>query len=93
MTKLFQDLMGALQNKQEQKTQGTAKDFVNEASKQGFTMSVPDFFRFAKMAKGKDMGQVVHELRESGDIDENLFQQLKQKASGFLNLLKMVTGK
>ena len=88
MTKLFQDLVGNLQQ-----PASNSRQFVEEARKQGFSMTPQDFFRFAEMAKGRDMGEVVRELRESGDIDDGTFQNLKQKASGFINLIKMVSGR
>lgn len=87
MTKLFQEL-GMSGNGVSNDT----KSFIDQASRQGFKMSVPDFFRFMEMAKGRDMGAVVQELRQSGAINEQQFQSLKQKASGFLNMIKMVSG-
>lgn len=87
MTKLFQEL-GMSGNG----ASGDTKTFLENASRQGFKMSVPDFFRFMEMAKGRDMGAVVQELRQSGAIDEKQYQSLKQKASGFLNMIKMVSG-
>ena len=93
MTNLFRELMPKAKPQDHAQPNSSTSDFINEASKQGFTMSVSDFFRFAKMAEGKDMGAVVQELRESGAIDEATFQDLKQKASGFLSLIKMATGK
>lgn len=56
-------------------------------------MNVSDFFRFYRMIRGKDMGAVVQELRSSGAIDDKTFEDLKQKAQGFLNLIRMVIGK
>lgn len=88
MTKLFRDLGGSIAT-----PQSDSRQFVEEARKQGFSMTPQDFFRFAEMAKGRDMGEVVRDLRESGDIDENTFQDLKQKAFGFINLIKMVSGR
>ena len=86
MTRLFRELT---MSQSQTPDQGSAKAFVQEASKKGFGLTVRDFFRFAEMAKGRDMGQVVRELRESGDIDDNLFGQLQQRASGFMSLIKM----
>ena len=84
MTRLFRELgMAPPPN------DGSAKAFVQEAARKGYSLTVRDFFRFAESVKGRDMGQVVRELRESGDIDDNLFQQLQQKASGFMNLIKL----
>ena len=87
MTQLFRDMM------QNSKPDGTTNDFIAEASKQGFKMNVSDFFRFFRMVRGKDMGAVVQELRSTGAIDDRTFEDLKQKAQGFLNLIKMVIGK
>ena len=89
MTRLFQELMPS----QNGRTDGSANDFIAEASKQGFKMNVSDFFRFYRMIRGKDMGAVVQELRSSGAIDDKTFEYLKQKAQGFLNLIRMVIGK
>ena len=84
MTKLFRELgMGS------NDTGSDAKSLVRDAAKKGYRMTVPDFFRFAESVRGRDMGQVVRELRESGDIDDNLFSQLQQRASGFMNLIKL----
>lgn len=85
MTKLFRELGMANQNN----TGSDARSFVQDAARKGYRMTVSDFFRFAESVKGRDMGQVVRDLRESGDIDEGLFQQLQQRASGFMNLIKM----
>lgn len=82
MTRLFHDL--------QQNTQSSsANDFINDASRRGFRMTVPDFIRFFKMAQGKDMGAVVQELRQSGALDEATFADLKNKAQGFMQLIKM----
>ena len=94
MTKLYRDLVMSQTPRQPQgRGQSDTKSFIAEASRKGFSMNVQDFMRFAEMAKGRDMGQVIQDLRESGDIDENTFQDLKRKATGFMGLLKMVTGK
>lgn len=82
MTSLYRDLMS-------KPASSDAKSFVDEASKKGFKMNVPDFLRFAQMCQGKDMGAVVQELRSSGAIDDKTFNDLQQKASGFMNLIKM----
>lgn len=85
MTRLFHDLMP--------QQGGGANEFIQQASKQGFGMNVADFMRFAKMAEGKDMNAIVQELRQSGAISDAQFNDLKQKATGFMSLIKMVTGK
>lgn len=86
MTRLFREL-------QSQPQSSNTNEFINHAAKQGFGMNVQDFMRFAEMAKGKDMGAVVQELRQSGAIDDRTFSDLQRKASGFMNLVRMVTGK
>ena len=85
MTKLFRDLMP----QQESNTGGTGNEFIDHASRQGFRANVQDFIRFFKMAQGKDMGAVVQELRQSGALDEATFADLKNKAQGFMQLIKM----
>lgn len=83
MTRLFHELGMS------QAPVSDAKAFVQGEARKGYGMNVRDFFRFAESIKGRDMGQVVRELRESGDIDDNLFKQLQDRASGFMNLIKM----
>jgi hypothetical protein len=61
--------------------------FIDQAAKQGFKLNVADFIRFAKMAKGHDMGEVVRELRESGQINDNQYKQLEEQAKGFMGLI------
>ena len=85
MTKLFRDLMP----QQESNTGGTGNEFIDHASRQGFRMNVQDFIRFFRMAKGKDLGAIVNELRQSGAMDDALFADLKQKAEGFMQLIKV----
>lgn len=94
MTKLFRELesMRPLSN-QTAGSQTSTKEFIDNASKQGFKMTPQDFMRFAKMAEGKDMGAVVQELRSSGAITDAQFSELQNRASGFMSLLKMFTGK
>ena len=85
MTRLYRELGMAPPSS----NTGDAKSFVQEQARKGYSLTARDFFRFANSIKGRDMGQVVRELRESGDIDDNLFRQLQERASGFMNLLKM----
>ena len=85
MTKLFRDLMP----QQGANTGGTGNEFIDHASRQGFRANVQDFIRFFKMAQGKDMGAIVQELRQSGALDEATFADLKNKAQGFMNLIRM----
>lgn len=85
MTKLFRDLMP----QQGSNTGGTGNEFIDHASRQGFRAIVQDFIRFFKMAQGKDMGAIVQELRQSGAMDEATFADLKNKAQGFMQLIKM----
>lgn len=85
MTRLFREL-------QSQPQSSNTNEFINQASKQGFGMNVQDFMRFAEMAKGKDMGAVVQELRQSGAIDDKMFADLKKKATGFMNMINMFKG-
>ena len=94
MTKLFRELesMRPSCNTAVGNQNGT-KEFIDNASRQGFKMTPQDFFRFAKMAEGKDMGAVVQELRSSGAISDAQYNDLQNKASGFMSLLKMFTGK
>ena len=84
MTRLFRELGMA-----QPTNDGSAKTFVQEEARKGYSLTVRDFFRFADSIKGRDMGQVVRELRESGDIDDNLFRQLQERASGFMRLINM----
>ena len=46
--------------------------------------------RFARMARGRNMGEIVQELRESGQIDETQYQRLEQQAKGFLGLIQRI---
>ena len=46
--------------------------------------------RFARMARGRNMGEIVRELRESGQIDETQYQKLEQQAKGFLDLIQRI---
>ena len=94
MTKLFRELesMRPLSS-QTAGNQTSTKEFIDNASRQGFKMTPQDFMRFAEIAKGKDMGAVVQELRSSGAISDAQFNDLQNKASGFMSLLKMFTGK
>ena len=87
MTQLFRDLMP------HDRPAGSGNDFIDQASRQGFRMNVQDFIRFFKMARGKDMGAIVNELRQSGAMDDRMFEDLKQKAQGFMGLIKMFLGK
>ena len=82
MTRLFREL-------QSQPQSSNTNEFINQAASQKFGMNVQDFMRFAEMAKGKDMGAVVQELRQNGAIDDKMFSDLQRKASGFMNLIKM----
>ena len=84
MTRLFRELGMAPPT-----SDGSAKAFVQEEARKGYSLTVRDFFRFADSIKGRDLGQVVRELRESGDIDDNLFRQLQERASGFMRLINM----
>ena len=93
MTNLFRELMPKSSPQERGRQNSSTNEFINEAAKKGFKLSVSDFLRFAKMAEGKDMGAVIQELRESGDLDDATFQDLKQKATGFMSLIKMATGK
>ena len=95
MTKLFRELESMHQsfNSHPQPSQSGTAEFIDNASKQGFKMTPQDFMRFAKMAEGKDMGAVVQELRSSGAITDAQFSELQNRASGFMSLLKMFTGK
>ena len=83
MTRLFHELGMS------QAPTSDSKAFVQGEARKGYGMTVKDFFRFAESIKGRDMGQVVRELRESGDIDDNLFKQLQDRASGFMKMINM----
>lgn len=66
------------------------REFLNKAASQHFQMNVGDFFRFADMAKGQDVNGIVKELLDSGEMSNDQFKMLQQKASGFINLLRML---
>lgn len=86
MTRLFQELNGARQNPKP--TAQVTNSFVQEAARQGFKLTIPDFIRFAKMANGKNMGSLLQELRETGQMDDAQFQQCREQAQGFMSLMK-----
>ena len=85
MTRLFHDLQQNTQN-------SSTNDFINDASRRGFKMTVPDFIRFWKMVRGRHMGAVVQELRQSGAMDDRMFEDLKNRAQGFMQMIKMIIG-
>ena len=84
MTRLFQELNG-----QTRPAQAPVQNaFIQQAAKQGFKPTLPDFIRFCKMADGKDIKGLLQELRESGQMDEAAYNQCKQQAQGFMGLLQ-----
>ena len=85
MTRLFHDL-------QQNTPVSSTNDFINDASRRGFKMNIQDFFRFFKMVRGRDMGAVVQELRQSGAMDDRMFEDLKNRAQGFMQMIKMIIG-
>lgn len=85
MTRLFQELNGQAAKPAQAPVQN---GFVREAVKQGFKPTIPDFIRFCKMANGKNMGSLLQELRETGQMDDAQFQQCRDQAQGFMSLLK-----
>ena len=86
MTRLFQELNGT--GAVPRQAEPVKNAFIRDAAKQGFRLTIPDFIRFCKMANGKDMARLLQELRETGQMDENQFNQCREQAQGFIALLK-----
>ena len=84
MTRLFQEIAGSRTSRA---PASENQQFIDQAARQNFQLTVQDFMRFARMAKGKDMGAVVRELRESGQMDDSQYAELTGKAKGFLGLI------
>ena len=84
MTRLFQEIAGS---RTRQQTTSGNQQFIDQAARQGFKLSVDDFLKFAKMAKGRNMGDVVRELRQSGQMSDQQYEELEGKAKGFIGLI------
>ncbi|MBR3019556.1 MAG: hypothetical protein IKH57_21170 [Clostridia bacterium] len=84
MTRLFQEIAGS---RTRQQTASNNQQFIDQAAKQGFKPTVNDFMRFARMAKGRDMGEVLRELRQSGKMTDQQYEDLEGKAKGFMGLI------
>jgi hypothetical protein len=64
-------------------------DILNEAASKGFRLNINDFIKFANMMKGKDIAGIINELRESGQMSEEMYQSLEAKANGLIGLVKL----
>lgn len=64
-------------------------DILNEAASKGFRLNINDFIKFANMMKGKDVTGIINELRESGQMSEEMYQSLETKANGIIGLAKL----
>lgn len=62
---------------------------LNEAASKGFKLNFNDFIKFANMMKGKDAQGILNELRESGQMTDEMYQSLETKANGLMSLVSL----
>lgn len=64
-------------------------DILKDAASKGFKLNINDFIKFANMMKGKDAAGIINELRESGQMTDEMYQSLEAKANGLIGLAKL----
>lgn len=94
MNSLYHDLMGGASSSSPRNSAASGvPPVIQQAAAQGFSLNVNDFMRFASMLNGNDPAAIIRELRDSGQMSDAQFNELKTKAQGFINLLKLVLPK
>ena len=91
MNRLYNELMRGASAPAPQKS--GLPPVIQNAAAQGFSLTVGDFLRFASMIKGNDPAAIVRQLRDSGQMSDAQFNDLKAKAQGFMNLLQIAAPK
>lgn len=93
MNQLYKQLHPQIKAQQETSSPSSeTQGILDEAASKGFNLNVNDFVRFAEMMKGRDVNGIIKELRESGQMSDEVYNSLVSKAKGFMSLMKLVRG-